>query len=551
MKKRIGMFFAAAMAAMCAQANTCTNPNTGRAFGSFNVALKSSQKTDDTHDKVQLWEGGPYWATTNIGAEEPWEYGYYFWWGDTVGYTRSGGTWTDYGYGDGSGYYDGVTWVTSDGSSSGLQFGENDPISGQTFYKSIAALQSEGWIVSQDDGTYVLAPEHDAAHVQWGGGWRMPTYQELEDLRYNCDWTWTTMHGVNGCIVRGRGDYASASIFLPYAGAGYVDWLDGVGSAGRFWSSEPDLDSDYDLGLARFLYFDSRDGGAYPTRSSGQSVRPVQEYGGTSGGGSAGGGDVVDDGIAGRFNTGFAKAQVVLGALYGRDGVPVGSVQMKVGKVNTKKRTVKIAATATLLADGKAKKVAAKAVTVKVGTAAAGTAAPHVTATITFKSPIGKMSFEMEADGTFKLKNDSYVMVEKKVGGSWTRTGAGVYLDGGRGATALPAGTIEELLPDGEPVIPKAGKWSFAKAAGVKYAKDKKTKVASLVVDTKKGKNLSGMKLTYTPKTGVFKGSFKIYAIQGGKLKKFTAKVIGVVIDWKGWGRAAGPNGARWGVMVE
>ncbi len=257
--------------------------------------------------------------------------------------------------------------------------------------------------------------------------------------------------------------------------------------------------------------------------------------------------------IACRFNMRFARAQTVLGALYGKDGKPVGTVQMKVGKVNKKKRTVKIAATATLLADGKAKKVAAKAVTVKVGTAAAGTAAPHVAATITFKAPIGKMAFEMEADGTFKLKNNSYVMAEKKVGGSWTRAGAGVYVDvgGGRGATALPAGTIEELLPDGEPVIPKAGKWSFAKAAGVKYAKDKKTKVASLVVDTKKGKNLSGMKLTYVPKTGIFKGSFKIYAIQGGKLKKFTAKVVGVVVDGKGWGSAAVPKGGRWGVTVE
>ena len=257
--------------------------------------------------------------------------------------------------------------------------------------------------------------------------------------------------------------------------------------------------------------------------------------------------------VAGRVDMRFAKAQVVLSALYGRDGTPVGSVQMKVGKVNKKKRTVKIAATATLLADGKAKKVSAKAVTVKVdaASAAAGTAASHVTATITFKAPIGKMAFEMAADGTFKLKNNSYVMVEKKVGGSWIRADARVYVDGGRGATALPAGTIEELLPDGEPVIPKAGKWSFAKAASVKYAKNKKTKVASLVVNTKKGKNLSGLKLTYVPKTGIFKGSFKIYAIQGGKLKKFKAKVVGVVVDGMGWGSAVVPKGGRLGVTVE
>ena len=42
---------------------------------------------------VQLWDNGPYWAECNVGASKPEEYGYYFWWGDTVGYTRSGGTW--------------------------------------------------------------------------------------------------------------------------------------------------------------------------------------------------------------------------------------------------------------------------------------------------------------------------------------------------------------------------------------------------------------------------------------------------------------------------
>ena len=159
------------------------------------------------------------------------------------------------------------------------------------------------------------------------------------------------------------------------------------------------------------------------------------------------------------------------------------------------------------------------------------------------------MAFEVEADGTFRLKNASYVMAEKKVGGSWTRAGARVYV--AATSAALPQGTIEELLPDGEPVIPKADKWSFAKAAGVKYAKDKKTNVPSLVIDTKKGTNLSAMKLKYTPKTGIFNGSFKIYAIQGGKLKKFTVKVVGVVVDGKGWGSAAVPKDGRLGVTVE
>ena len=148
-----------------------------------------------THEKVQLWEGGPYWATTNIGAEKPEDYGYYFWWGDTVGYRRQGNA-----------------WVATDGSSSNFRFWDSSK-SMQTYNKSISTLQSDGWVVLKD-GAYVLAPKHDAAQVQWGGGWRMPTDQEMDDLCHNkCDWTWTTQNGVNGYIVRGRGDYAAANIF--------------------------------------------------------------------------------------------------------------------------------------------------------------------------------------------------------------------------------------------------------------------------------------------------------------------------------------------------
>ena len=209
----------------------------------------------DSHEKVQLWEGGPYWATTNIGAENPEDYGYYFWWGDTVGYKREGNA-----------------WVATDGSSANFSFGSSNT---PTYNKSIATLQSEGWIVSQN-GTNVLAPEHDAAQVQWGGGWRMPTYQELDDLCYNkCDWTWTTQNGVNGYIVRGRGDYASNSIFLPCAGYGDGTSLLNSGSDGYYWSSVPYSD-DYN---ARFLSFGSGYHYVdYRDRSYGQSVRPVQGF---------------------------------------------------------------------------------------------------------------------------------------------------------------------------------------------------------------------------------------------------------------------------------
>ena len=203
------------------------------------------------HGKVQLWEGGPYWAETNIGADEPWECGYYFWWGDTVGYKRENNA-----------------WVASDGSLSNFSF---DSSNAPTHNKSVATLKSEGWFTA--DG--VLVPEHDAAHVQWGGGWRMPTKQELADLVSKCDWTSATQNGVKGYVVKGKGTYASISIFLPCAGDGYGPSLYGAGSSGNCWSSVPFSDS-YN---AWYLNFDS-DGhvtGTY-ARFAGMSIRPVQGF---------------------------------------------------------------------------------------------------------------------------------------------------------------------------------------------------------------------------------------------------------------------------------
>ena len=205
---------------------------------------------------VQLWEGGPYWAECNVGASKPEEYGYYFWWGDTVGYKCENGK-----------------WVATDGSSSNFSFSSgNTP----TYNKGIATLQSEGWITA--DG--VLAPAHDAAHAHWGGNWRMPTDQELSDLAGKCDWTWTTQNGVQGYLVKGQGAYASASIFLPCAGYVYGTSLLNAGSHGYYWSSVPDSDSNYYYG-AWSLYFLSSDRSTssyYYRRYYGQSVRPVRGF---------------------------------------------------------------------------------------------------------------------------------------------------------------------------------------------------------------------------------------------------------------------------------
>ena len=205
--------------------------------------------------KVQLWEGGPYWADRNIGAERPEDYGYHFWWGDTVGYTRVGNA-----------------WVASDGSSQNFSFG-NAP----TFRKDDATLKREGWIT--DDG--VLAPEHDAARTHWGGSWRMPTRQELMDLCDKCDWSWRTVNGVNGYVVRGKGAYASYSIFLPCAGYGSRTSLYLAGSYGYYWSSVPcsvSYSSAWNLYFYSSGFYSSGHDTSNGGRSHGQSVRPVQGF---------------------------------------------------------------------------------------------------------------------------------------------------------------------------------------------------------------------------------------------------------------------------------
>jgi hypothetical protein len=143
--------------------------------------------------------------------------------------------------------------------------------SAQTYGKSVSTLQSEGWITS--DG--VLAPEHDAAQAHWGGDWRMPTKEELDALNSNCDWTWTTQNGMNGYVVRGRGEYASNSIFLPTAGFGYGASLRYSGSNGHNWSSVPR--SYYDSDALDLSFYSSDYCTYYNYPYYGQSIRPVRE----------------------------------------------------------------------------------------------------------------------------------------------------------------------------------------------------------------------------------------------------------------------------------
>ncbi len=172
------------------------------------------------------------WASCNVGATSPEEYGDYFAWGET-------------------------TTKSSYSSSNSITYG-----------LSTSELVSRGIIGA--DGN--LTAEYDAATANWGSDWRMPTLDEMKALIDECTWEWTSVNGVNGRKVTGpNGNF----IFLPAAGFRYGTSLYSAGDYGYYWSATPYSygDSAYNLGFRSGYYYWYN----YGHRDYGQAVRPVSE----------------------------------------------------------------------------------------------------------------------------------------------------------------------------------------------------------------------------------------------------------------------------------
>ena len=187
---------------------------------------------------------GTKWANMNVGASKSEDYGLYFAWGETVGYgsdTNDGRSfnWTSYKWCNGS--EDTMTKYCTDSS-----------------YGTV-------------DNKTVLDLEDDAAYVNWGSSWRMPTVTEIQELLDNTTSEWTTQNGIKGCKFTSKTN--GNSIFLPAAGfRGGAD-LTFQTSCGYYWSSS--LHESYP-NPARGLYFNLV--GAYAGsghRYYGRTVRPV------------------------------------------------------------------------------------------------------------------------------------------------------------------------------------------------------------------------------------------------------------------------------------
>ncbi len=83
------------------------------------------------------------------------------------------------------------------------------------------------------DGKTELDPEDDAAYVNWGSSWRMPTQEQIQELISKCSSRWTTQNGVKGRLLSGPN---GNTLFLPAAGYRWGDSLKYPNSEGRYWS---------------------------------------------------------------------------------------------------------------------------------------------------------------------------------------------------------------------------------------------------------------------------------------------------------------------------
>jgi uncharacterized protein (TIGR02145 family) len=161
------------------------------------------------HKYVEI--GGLKWATMNVGASQPSDYGLYFAWGDTQGYTAS-----QVGSGEGQKYFGWADYKYGNGTSS-------PGATGMTKYNAT-------------DGLTTLEAVDDAAVANWGGSWRMPTTAEFQALGAAVNTAWTQVNNVYGILCTDKTD-SSKTLFFPAAGLCDDGSVLRVGNLGRYWSS--------------------------------------------------------------------------------------------------------------------------------------------------------------------------------------------------------------------------------------------------------------------------------------------------------------------------
>ena len=193
----------------------------------------------DNHEYVDLGlPSGTLWATCNVGANSPEQYGDYFAWGETA--PKEVYTWETYKWCNG-------TWD----SLTKYNF--------QNYYGTV-------------DNKNELEPADDAAQANWGLSWQMPTKAQQDELHEHCNWQWTTMNGVNGYLGTGP---SGKTLFLPAAGYKDGTRIVSEGEFGYYWSHS--LYYGMSLYAYNHLFFSgSSPGWNKQERSFGLSIRPVR-----------------------------------------------------------------------------------------------------------------------------------------------------------------------------------------------------------------------------------------------------------------------------------
>ena len=201
-------------------------------------AVQASSNRINGHEYVDLGLSVK-WATCNVGASSPEGYGDYFAWGETS--PKNDYSWSTLKYCN---------------DNTGDSFSKYNQYQGGT-----------------RDSRTRLELSDDAARVNWGGSWRMPTKAEQDEQREQCIWQWTTVNGHSGYRVTSKRN--GRSIFLPAAGYRLGSSSNNVGSIGSYWSSSLGAASSYD---AYYLNFSSsRVDWSINLRCYGLSVRAVSE----------------------------------------------------------------------------------------------------------------------------------------------------------------------------------------------------------------------------------------------------------------------------------
>ena len=184
------------------------------------------------------------WASFNLGASKPEEYGNYYAWGETE--TKSDYSWSTY------------KWCN--GSEKTLSKYNNWEPKGVVDNKSI------------------LEKADDVAYVKLGGKWRMPTYEEVCELVQQCTSSWTTRNGVEGIEFFGPN---GNSLFLPAAGCWEGTDFKSAGYSGVIWTSTASFKNGIPEDAFELAFHRIEGVGRWwigaPYRCYGYSVRPVTE----------------------------------------------------------------------------------------------------------------------------------------------------------------------------------------------------------------------------------------------------------------------------------